>query len=109
MSAANSLTTSLDNAGPVRLTMLLTEQVALLHALVGFFVPLIGLCFLVVLFGEDRSPKHAFAAMPFALFAGLVYMVPYYCTARFLGPEFPALIGGLVGLPILFWMAKSGF
>ena len=73
------------------------------------FVPLIGLCCLVVLFGEDKSLKHAFAAMPFAFFAGLVYVVPYYCTARFLGPEFPALLGGLVGLPLLLWAAKSGF
>ncbi|HHT48747.1 MAG TPA: L-lactate permease [Firmicutes bacterium] len=109
LSAVNSLTTYLESTGSARFTMLLTEQVAFLQAVVGFFVPLIGLCFLVVLFGEDKSLKHAFAAMPFAFFAGLVYVVPYYCMARFLGPEFPALIGGLVGLPILLWAAKSGF
>ena len=107
--AVNSLTTYLEGTGAERFTLLLTEQVAFFHAVVGFFIPLIGICFLVVLFGEDKSLKHAFAAMPFALFAGLVFVVPYYCTARFLGPEFPALIGGLVGLPLLLWAAKSGF
>ena len=109
LSAVNGLTIYVERTGGARFTMLLTEQVAFLHAVVGFFVPLIGLCCLVVLFGEDKSLKHAFAAMPFAFFAGLVYVVPYYCTARFLGPEFPALLGGLVGLPILLWAAKSGF
>jgi len=109
LSAVNGLTIYVERTGGARFTMLLTEQVAFLHAIVGFFVPLIGLCCLVVLFGEDKSLKHAFAAMPFAFFAGLVYVVPYYCTARFLGPEFPALLGGLVGLPILLWAAKSGF
>ena len=106
--AVNSLAAYL-GSGTERFTLLLTEEVAFLHTAVGFFVPLLGLCFLVVLFGEDKSLRHAFAVMPFALFAGLAFVVPYYCTALFLGPEFPALIGGLVGLPFLLWAAKAGF
>ncbi len=107
--AVNSLTAYLGSAGAQRFTELLTNQVAFLHSIAGVFIPLIGLCFLVMFFGKEKSLKHAFAAAPFALFAGVVFVVPYYFTARLLGPEFPSLVGALVGLPILLWAAKSGF
>jgi lactate permease len=107
--AVNSLATNLGTTGMERFSRLLTNQVALLHTLAGVLIPLIGLCVLVVIFGRDKSLKHALAAAPFGLFSGLVFVVPYYLTARFIGPEFPSLIGGLLGMPILLWAARSGF
>lgn len=81
------------------------------HAMVGTFLPLLGICLLTAFFGprEKRSLKYGLAAAPFAVFAGLCFTVPYIVTAYLLGPEFPSLLGALVGLPIILWAASRGF
>ncbi|MFZ5753786.1 MAG: L-lactate permease [Bacillota bacterium] len=88
--------------------LLLTKYVALPHAVVGTFIPLLGICFLTKYFGEEKSIKPGLAAAPFAIFAGLAFTVPYLITAWFLGNEFPSLVGAFIGLPIVLWAAKNG-
>jgi len=45
-----------------------------------------------------RSFAKGLAAWRFDLFAGLATTIPYFLAALLLGPEFPSLIAGLVGL-----------
>ncbi len=47
--------------------------------------------------------------LPFAIFAGLAFTLPYAATGVFLGPEFPSLAGGLIGLAIVTGAARLGF
>lgn len=84
-------------------------QVAMVHALVGVFIPLIMVGMLTRFFGANRSFIEGLRAWPFALFAGIVFVLPYYAVAAILGPEFPALIGGLVGLAIVVPAARRGW
>ncbi|HEV8078093.1 MAG TPA: L-lactate permease [Marinobacter sp.] len=88
---------------------LITSQVASIHAIVGTFMPIIMVIMLVRFFGKDRSWRAVFEVLPFALFAGLSVTIPYMLTGIFLGPEFPALLGGLVGLAIVTAAARKGF
>lgn len=88
---------------------LLSKWVALPHAVIGTFIPLLGLCFLTKYFGEEKSIRPALAAAPFAIFAGLSFTVPYLITAWFLGNEFPSLVGSFIGLPLVLFAAKKGF
>ena len=88
---------------------LITSQVAIMHAIVGTVMPLIMVIMLVRFFGKDRSWKAVFEVLPFALFTGLSVTIPYVLTGIFLGPEFPSLIGGLVGLAIVTSAARVGF
>ena len=60
-------------------------------------------------FGKERSIKPAIKAIPFIIFTSIAFDVPYLILAFFLGPEFPALIGGLIALPIVITAAKKGF
>jgi lactate permease len=60
-------------------------------------------------FGKNRSWTEGLDILPFALFAGVAFTVPYALTGVLLGPEFPSLIGGLVGLAIVVSAAKRGF
>jgi lactate permease len=83
--------------------------VGTVHALVGTFIPLIMVMMLTRYFGSDRSFKDGLAAAPFALFAGLVFTIPYALIANFVGPEFPSLISALIGLPIVVMAAGKGF
>lgn len=84
-------------------------NVAFVHSVVGFLIPLIICCFLTKFFGAKRSFRQGFEALPFAIFAGLAFTIPYYLTAKFVGPELPSLIGAIVGLAIVVPAAKAGF
>lgn len=89
--------------------LVITEKVGFIHATVGMLIPLILCCFLTRFFGEKRSFAEGFKAAPFAIFAGLAFTVPYYLTARFVGPELPSLLGSVIGLLIVVPAAKMGF
>jgi lactate permease len=84
-------------------------NVALLHTLVGFLIPLIMVGMLTRFFGRNRSFVEGLKAWKFALFAGLAFTLPYLLVAQTLGPEFPSIVGGLVGLAIVVTAAKRGF
>lgn len=88
---------------------LITSEVAILHALTGTLMPVIMLLMLTRFFGKEKSWKAGIEALPFALFAGLAFTVPYAFTGIFLGPEFPSLLGGLIGLAIVTFAARRGF
>ena len=88
---------------------LITSEVAILHALTGTLMPVIMVLMLTRFFGKEKSWKAGFEALPFALFAGLAFTVPYAFTGIFLGPEFPSLLGGLIGLAIVTVAARLGF
>lgn len=83
-------------------------RVALLHAVAGTLVPLLVVATLTRFFGARRSFAEGLRVWRFALFAALAMTVPYLLTAWLLGPEFPALLGGLVGLGVAVTAAKRG-
>ena len=60
-------------------------------------------------FGRNRSWSEALPALPFALFAAFAFTIPYGLAGRFLGPEFPSLLGGLLGLALATLAARAGF
>ena len=88
---------------------LITSQVAIIHAIVGTIMPLIMVIMLVRFFGREKSWRAVFEVLPFALFAGLAMTIPYVLTGIWLGPEFPSLVGGLVGLAVVTTAARAGF
>ncbi|MBU3031067.1 L-lactate permease [Paracoccus marinaquae] len=84
-------------------------KVATIHGLIGFLIPLMLVGMLTRFFGANRSFAEGFRIWKFALFAGLAFTIPYYIIAVFLGPEFPSLLGGIIGLLIVVPAAKRGF
>ncbi|MGP1387588.1 MAG: L-lactate permease [Thainema sp.] len=87
----------------------ISQWAGLFHGIIGTFLPLVLVMVITAGFGVRRSWRDGLAAWKFALFAGLAFTIPYTLTAVFLGPEFPTLIGGLVGLGIVIPSAKRGF
>jgi lactate permease len=82
---------------------------AIQHALPGILVPLIMVAMMTRFFGEKRSVQEGLAIWPFAIYAGLAFIVPYFLVAWLLGPEFPSLLGGLIGLGIVLLTTRAGF
>jgi lactate permease len=82
---------------------------AVLHSVMGIFVPLMMVAMLTKFFGAKKSFKEGLEIWPFAIFAGLAYVVPYLLVAWLLGPEFPTIFGGLIGLIIVIPATKAKF
>ncbi len=88
---------------------IVTANAAMMHAIAGTVMPLFMICMMTRYFGKNKSWREGFIMFPFALFGGLAFTVPYVLTGYFLGPEFPSLLGSLVGLFIVVTAAKRGF
>lgn len=88
---------------------LITSQVALTHAIAGILMPLILVVVMVRFFGANRSWTEGLSIAPFAIFAGFAFVIPYALVGVFLGPEFPSMIGAMVGLAIVVPAARRGF
>jgi lactate permease len=82
---------------------------ATVHGIVGVLIPLFMVCLLTRFFGPNKRFSEGLAIWPFAIFAALAMIVPYWLTAWLLGPEFPSLFGGLVGLGIVITATRKGF
>ena len=87
----------------------LTLWSAIPHMVFAIFLPFVGIAVLTKFFGKERSFKPAFEVMPFAIFAGLCFSVPYLLIAAVLGPEFPSLFSSIIGLVITILAARAGF
>ncbi|MCT8136930.1 L-lactate permease [Anaerobacillus sp. CMMVII] len=87
----------------------LAAQVMTVDVFVGTFLPLILVLLLTKFFGERRSFREGLKVWKFAIFAGLAFTLPALLVATFLGPEFPSIFGGLIGLILVVPAAKKGF
>jgi lactate permease len=83
-------------------------QVALIHAAIGFIIPLFVVTLLTRFFGLKRSWREGLEVWRFALFAGLAFVIPYAVLANVLGPEFPSLLGGFIAIILTVTAAKVG-
>ena len=80
-----------------------------LHAITGTVMPIFMVVMMTRFFGARKSWTEGLSVVPFALFGGVAFTVPYFLTAWLIGPEFPSLLGGLVGLAVVSTAARKGF
>jgi lactate permease len=76
---------------------------------VGVLIPLMLVSILTRFWGKNKSYKEGLALWPFALFSGFAFLFPAWLVATTLGPEFPSIIGGLVGLTLVISAVKLNF
>jgi lactate permease len=85
------------------------QYAAFYNAPAVFLLPLFVLCFTTRHFGADRRWREGLGAWKFALFASTAFYLPYAGAAFLLGVEFPALLGGLLGLGAVVVALKNGW
>ena len=88
---------------------IIVSEVAIIHAICGTIMPLLLVMFMTRYFGRNRSWTEGLSILPFALFAALSFTIPYVLAGVFLGPEFPSMLGGLLGLVVVTAAVKAGF
>jgi len=87
---------------------LIGQWSSILHLPMIFILPIFMLGFMTRFFGQEKSWAAGFRAWKFCVFAAVAFGVPYLFMAWVVGPEFPSLIGGLIGLGVVVWGAKRG-
>jgi len=88
---------------------IIVSEVAIIHSICGIFMPLLLVCIMTRFFGDKKSWIEGFSIFPFAIIASLSFIIPYFFSAILLGPEFPSIIGGLVGLSIITVVIKFNY
>ena len=86
-----------------------TFYTAASHGIMAAFLPLLAVIVMTRVFGPEKSSKPALAVLPFAVFAGVSFAVPYVLIAVVFGYEFPTLLAGLIGLLVTVIAAKKKF
>ena len=76
---------------------------------IGTLMPLLLVALLTRFWGQERSWRVGLALWPFALFAGLSFTLPALLVATLFGPEFPSILGGLIGLGVVITAVRRGF
>tara|TARA_B100000989_G_scaffold298350_1_gene287220 strand:- start:496 stop:2184 length:1689 start_codon:yes stop_codon:yes gene_type:complete len=88
---------------------IIVTEVAIIHSICGTFMPLLLVMVMTRFFGKNKSWSEGISIFPFAVFSALSFTIPYVLSGIFLGPEFPSLLGGLVGLAIVTTAIKLNF
>lgn len=91
----------------ITLSLAVARGAALINLILSPLIPL----FLILIAGyeQDRSWRSGLTAWPLAVFAGLAFMLPSFFAAYFLSPEFPTIIGALVGGGLTVAVLRLGF
>ena len=80
------------------------QQTALTAVSIDIFVaswlPVLLVLMYSRFFSEQANWRYGLAAVPFALLSGLAFTLPAYGVTWWLGPEFPSVLGALLGLAI---------
>ncbi len=76
----------------------IAQQSAGMDILTASLLPILLISLLSRFWGQHKRWRDSLSTYPFALLCGVCYSLSAYMTMRFLGPEFPAIIGGVTTL-----------
>jgi len=85
---------------------LVTTSVASIHGLIGIFVPVLAVSFVVKWSGGKL--RDIIEAVPSALAGGFLFVIPFFLIAYFTGPELASVLGALTGMTIYTLLLKKG-
>ena len=85
---------------------MVTTSVASIHGLIGIFVPVLAVAFVIKWSGGKL--RDIIEAVPSALLSGILFVVPFFLIAYFTGPELASVLGALIGMAIYTLLLKGG-
>jgi lactate permease len=85
-----------------------SEKAAFINLFAGLVVPILIVAFVVRSGPRLQRFKAFFECIPWAIFSGLAFLIPYYAVSRF-GFEFPSIAGSAIGMAIAVTSIRMNF
>ncbi|MBE6357225.1 MAG: L-lactate permease [Lentisphaerae bacterium] len=82
------------------------KELTMISGTSGLFLPLTAIAAMIILSGGKRKIRSILEITPLALFSALAYIIPWQITALTLGPELAAMMGTVVGLPLILLLIR---
>lgn len=95
--------------GAAELALTSGAAAAAVNVAVGSFIPLVLILLFSRFFAPERSARVGLRAWKPALLAGFGFTVPAFVAARWLGPEFPSILGAACGFGLLWLALRRGW
>ncbi|MBU2639652.1 MAG: L-lactate permease [Nanoarchaeota archaeon] len=73
---------------------------AAFHSIIALFFPLLILSLMTRFFAKEKSFLLGLKAWKLSLISSIAFIIPYFLSAYFLGPELPSILGSLTSLVI---------
>lgn len=88
----------------------ITKWIAIPTAIVCPIILIVVVWMICRMYGGNKSAawKQTMEMIPYCLFVGILFDIPFIICAAFLGPEFPSLIGAIAALFIVIGATKMG-
>ncbi len=80
---------------------------AVLNGSMAIFIPLAIVAVMTKI--AEGSLLKGLKVWPLAIFSGLIFGIPMFLIANFIGPELPSLLGSLIALPIFVFAVRNNF
>ena len=75
----------------------------------GLHLILASIATIAIAFFVSKTNKEFIKFIPFAIFSALSFAIPFYLTAKYIGPELPSIVGGIASLVLISLAARKGF
>ncbi|MFC3116663.1 L-lactate permease [Cellvibrio fontiphilus] len=98
----------MQGATPEQLQLIAASALTL-DVFIASWLPLLMVSLLTRFFGANRSWREGLVLWRFALLSGVAFTLPAFVVLQLLGPEFPSLLGSLIGLVLVVTAAKRGW
>ncbi|MDR2442068.1 MAG: L-lactate permease [Deltaproteobacteria bacterium] len=86
----------------------LGRATSLIHSPMALILCIFMLGYITRFYGVKRSWGEGLTAWKFSIFTAITFLVPYLFMAWVFGPEFPSLVGSLIGMGVVVFAAKKG-
>ena len=85
------------------------SRMAFTNLFTGIFVPALIIASVIAKDGKKNMVGDFVEIFPLCIFSGLIFTVPVYFIATYIGPEIPSMLGALIGLVIMIPAVRAGF
>lgn len=94
---------------PEKFSLDMLDKLTFISGISGFLIPLSAIAMMLILSGGERKMRSFIEIIPLTILSAAAYIIPWRCTALYLGPELPSMLGAIVGLPLILLCIKNGF
>lgn len=77
------------------------QTAAFFHLIASIIIPITIVYLVISLINKENKIRNMIETIPFIILSWISFIVPYYLTAIFIGPELPSIMGGFTSVIVV--------